>query len=127
MASRCSTALVEPPIAITTVMAFSNASRVIIWRGVMPLSSRLYNSAPDECATSSFRRSMAGMEAAPGIDMPIASMAEDIVFAVNMPAHAPSPGQATRSIAMSSSSDIAPVENAPHASYISCMLMSCPI
>ena len=59
------------------------------------------------------------MEDAPGMDMPIASIADDIVFAVNMPEHAPSPGHATRSIAMSSSSESSPVENAPHASYIS--------
>ncbi len=36
MASRCSTALVEPPSAMTTAMAFSNASLVMIWRGRMP-------------------------------------------------------------------------------------------
>ena len=36
MASRCSTALVEPPKAITTAMAFSNASLVRICRAVIP-------------------------------------------------------------------------------------------
>ena len=30
MASRCSTALVEPPVAATAAMAFSSASRVMI-------------------------------------------------------------------------------------------------
>ena len=39
IASRCSTALVEPPNAITTAMAFSNASLVMIWRAVMPWRS----------------------------------------------------------------------------------------
>ena len=38
MASRCSTALVDPPNAITTAMAFSNASRVMICRAVMPFA-----------------------------------------------------------------------------------------
>ena len=33
IASRCSTALVEPPSAIVTAIAFSNASLVMIWRG----------------------------------------------------------------------------------------------
>jgi hypothetical protein len=33
IASRCSTALVEPPSAMTTVIAFSKALRVMIWRG----------------------------------------------------------------------------------------------
>ena len=37
IASRCRTALVEPPSAIVTVMAFSNASRVRMSRGLMPL------------------------------------------------------------------------------------------
>ena len=36
MASRWSTALVEPPRAITTAMAFSKASLVMICRGRMP-------------------------------------------------------------------------------------------
>ena len=36
IASRCSTALVEPPSAVVTAMAFSNASLVMISRGVMP-------------------------------------------------------------------------------------------
>ena len=39
IASRCSTAFVEPPSAMTTAMAFSNASLVRIWRGRMPSSS----------------------------------------------------------------------------------------
>ena len=33
MARRCKTALVEPPTAITTVMAFSKALRVMMSRG----------------------------------------------------------------------------------------------
>ena len=60
------------------------------------------------------------MEAAPGINMPMASIAEAMVFAVNIPEQAPSPGQATRSIAINSSKEICRVENAPTASYISC-------
>ena len=36
MASRCSTAFVEPPSAITTVIAFSNAFRVMMSSGRMP-------------------------------------------------------------------------------------------
>ena len=39
MASRWSTALVEPPRAMVTAMAFSKASLVMIWRGRMPASS----------------------------------------------------------------------------------------
>ena len=38
-ASRCSTVLVEPPIAMSSVIAFSNASRVAISRGSTDSSS----------------------------------------------------------------------------------------
>ena len=65
---------------------------------------------PAVWATPSSRRSTAGIEAAPGSDMPMASMADAIVLAVNMPAQAPSPGQATRSIESRSSRDILPCE-----------------
>ena len=46
MASRWSTALVDPPRAFTTAMAFSNASRVRIWRGRMPASTRATTASP---------------------------------------------------------------------------------
>ncbi len=39
MASRWSTALVEPPRAMVTAMALSNASLVITWRGRIPARS----------------------------------------------------------------------------------------
>ena len=38
-ASRCSTVLVEPPIAMSSAIAFSNASRVAIDRGSTDSSS----------------------------------------------------------------------------------------
>jgi hypothetical protein len=47
MASRCSTALVEPPSAMTTAMAFSNASLVRIWRGRMFWRSRFTTAWPE--------------------------------------------------------------------------------
>ena len=40
IASRCSTALVDPPSAMTTVIAFSNALRVRMSRGLMPRSQQ---------------------------------------------------------------------------------------
>ncbi len=46
IASRCSTALVEPPRAITTAMAFSNACFVMICRGRMPALSRSTTARP---------------------------------------------------------------------------------
>ena len=44
MASRCSTALVEPPKAMTTAMAFSNAGFVMMSRAVMPRAEQLDDS-----------------------------------------------------------------------------------
>ena len=50
IASRCSTMFVEPPSAMPTAMAFSNASLVRIWRAVMPCFSRLTTASPERCA-----------------------------------------------------------------------------
>ncbi len=50
IAIRCSTALVEPPSAMTTVIAFSNASLVMIWRAVMPRRSSSTTALPDSTA-----------------------------------------------------------------------------
>ena len=47
MASRWSTALVEPPRAMTTAMAFSKASLVMIWRGRMFWRSSSTTALPD--------------------------------------------------------------------------------
>ena len=41
IASRCSTALVDPPSAMTIVIAFSNAWRVRMSRGRIPLLEQL--------------------------------------------------------------------------------------
>ena len=71
---------------------------------------------PDSYAKSSRRRSTAGGDAEPGNAMPIASAIDDIVFAVNMPAHEPSVGHARRSISPSSFSVIVPAAHAPTAS-----------
>ena len=103
MANKCNTALVDPPIDKTKRIAFSNASLVIISLGFTPRSSIEYMYLPASWATSRLRLSTAGIEAAPGIDIPIASIAEAIVLAVNIPEQAPSPGHAALSISMSSS------------------------
>ena len=71
MASRWSTALVEPPRALVTAMAFSNAALVMIWRGVMPSSQHAARRPrPAARASSSRRRSTAGGDAEPGRLMP---------------------------------------------------------
>ena len=58
-------------------------------------------------------RWIAGGAAEPGRDMPIASAAEAMVFAVYMPPQAPSPGHTARSIASTSASVILPARQAP--------------
>ncbi len=50
MARRWRTALVDPPNAMTTEMAFSNASFVMMSRAVMPFAMRLTTASPDRCA-----------------------------------------------------------------------------
>ena len=119
MASRWSTALVEPPKAMTTAMAFSNASLVMIWRAVIPRRSISTTASPDLRAKPSRRRSVAGGAAEPGIDIPMASATEAMVLAVYMPPQAPSPGQMARSMASTSARDILPAAQAPTASNAS--------
>src|ERR1700738_2850516 len=60
MASRCSTALVEPPNAITTAIAFSNDSLVMMSRVVMPRRSSSTTAWPLRRANPSRLRSVAG-------------------------------------------------------------------
>ena len=69
---------------------------------------------------------MAGGDAVPSKLMPSASAIELIVLAVNMPPHAPSPGQAARSISPSSSWVIVPAAQAPIASNTVVMSMFFP-
>ena len=116
MASRWSTALVEPPRAMVTAMAFSKASLVMIWRGRMPARSSATTACPEAKAASSRRRSTAGADELPGSDMPSASATDAMVLAVNMPAHDPSVGQALCSMRLSSSSLSASTAWAPTAS-----------
>ncbi len=126
MASRWSTALVEPPSAITTVMAFSNASLVMIWRAVIPSRSSPTTASPERWANPSRRRSTAGGAADPGRLMPMASATAAMVLAVYMPPQAPSPGQIARSILSTCSRLILPARQAPTASKASMIVTSWP-
>ena len=63
MASRWMTALVDPPIAALTLMAFSNASLVMILSGVRSFSTRSTMTWPARCAVSYRRASTAGQVA----------------------------------------------------------------
>ncbi|MCP9272392.1 hypothetical protein NM203_09355 [Mycolicibacterium sp. CAU 1645] len=124
MASRCSTALVDPPKAITTAMAFSKASLVRRSRAVMPRRSISTTASPDLRAYSSRRLSIATGDALPGSDIPSASAAEAMVLAVYIPPQAPSPGQMARSMMSTSARDISPREHAPTASKASMIVTS---
>ena len=86
----------EPPSAMTTVMAFSNASLVMIWRAVMPWRSRFTT----------------------------ASATLAMVLAVYMPPQEPWPGQAAFSIASRSSRLISPRAQAPTPSKTSMIVRS---
>src|SRR4051812_27895286 len=109
---------------MTTAMAFSNASLVMIWRAVMPRRSISTTASPDLCAYASRRRSADGGAAEPGIDMPMASATDAMVLAVYMPPQAPSPGQMARSMRSTSSRLISPRAQAPTASNASMMVTS---
>jgi hypothetical protein len=61
MASRCSTALVEPPIAIVTAIPFSKAWRVMIWRGRRWAATACTSAAADAAALPAFSASSAAI------------------------------------------------------------------
>ncbi len=77
-------------------------------------------------ATLGFSPSSAGTMAEPPGEIPRASNAQAIVFAVNWPPQAPAPGLATFSISSSSSSVILPAAWAPTASKTSRIVTSLP-
>jgi hypothetical protein len=58
--------------------------------------------------------------------MPRASIAEDIVLAVNMPPQEPAPGHAWHSIALSRASSMRPAARSPTASKTLTMVRSLP-
>ncbi len=77
-------ALVEQPVAMATVTAFSTAARVMILSGVR--SSHTISTArrPQWVDMRWWLASAAGMDEAPGSDRPIASAIAVMVLAVPM-------------------------------------------
>ncbi len=126
IASRCRTALVEPAVAITTVAALRNAVLVMICRGRSPVARARTTASPVRRARSVRSAETAGADASPGSVMPSASAQVDIVLAVYMPAHDPAPGQAARSTASRSASDMVPAECSPTASNTSWIVTALP-
>ena len=116
MASRWSTAFVEPPSASTTVIAFSNDSRVMIRRGVRFSSSNPRRRSPAASHSARFSGPTAGVEDEYGRLIPSASIALAMVFAVYIPPHAPAPGHARSTISRYSVSSSVPASLCPSAS-----------
>ena len=76
------TAFVPPPIAISSVIALSNASAVRICDGRSPSRAISTARAPVASAARARAASTAGIEAVPGRHIPSASTIEAIVEAV---------------------------------------------
>ena len=90
--------MVEPPVAITSEIAFSIDFRVMMSRG---LRSRLIASTStraDSAAESAFSGSGEAICELPMSETPSASNDDDMVLAVYMPPQAPTVGQALRSM-----------------------------
>ena len=100
-------------------MAFSSESCVITWLGRRSSARTRITSSPICSATVALSDTSAGTMADPPGEIPSASNAQAIVFAVNWPPQAPGPGLATSSRERSSSSDILPAAWAPIASNTS--------
>ena len=125
-ASRWRTAFVDPPVAATAAIAFSNDARVITALGRWFSRSKWTSAAPAARVASSLRGSSAGIVAYPGGDSPSTSIASAIVFAVYCPPQAPLPGQATSSSSFNFASGSLPAACAPTASKTSWMVTSRP-
>ena len=120
IASKCRTALVEPPVAATPAMAFSNAARVRMSFGVMPFLQQIHHDFAAVRTRSHLScGSMAGTLLKPMGERPIISITVDMVLAVYWPPHAPAAGQATFSSSCNSASLIFPAAFAPTASNTS--------
>ena len=127
IASRCSTAFVDPASAITTAIAFSNACPR---EDVAGAGSVARAAARHRDARSRARGPRAGSRRRAGTPRraatcPSASAAAAIVFAVYMPAHDPvGRGRRRARSASSSSSSSCPCAWAPTASNTSWIVMS---
>jgi hypothetical protein len=84
MASRCTTAFVDPPMAASVTMALEKDDEVTTWEMVRPCWTSSTASRPDSCAPSSSRLSGAGVPASPGMVMPRASAMMLMLEAVPM-------------------------------------------
>src|SRR5260221_2717729 len=126
IARYCSTALVDPPVAMTIATAFSMDFRVMMSRGRMFLRIAFTSTCADSAEESAFSGSGEAICEEPRRLMPSASNEEDMVFAVYWPPQAPTDGQAFFSMPSKSSCDIFPAASAPTASKGETMVSFCP-
>ena len=108
MASRCSTAFVEPPLAATLAMVFSMDLRVMICEGRRLARTASINMWPASRVAASLSGEVAGTPESWMGEMPRISPLMAMVLAVNWPPHAPAPGQALASSASSPASSMRP-------------------
>jgi hypothetical protein len=90
--------LVEPPVAITSEIAFSIDFLVMMSRGLMSRLTASTSTRAEAAAESAFSGSGEAICELPSRLIPSASNDDDIVFAVYWPPHAPTVGHALRSM-----------------------------
>ena len=117
----------EPPRAMTTVMASSKASLVKMSEGFNPSFNILTTARPASSMSAFFSGDSAGWEEEPGRLMPSTSMAAAMVLAVYIPPQPPGPGQALHSMARTSSSVKSPLFHLPIPSKTETKSMSFPL
>ncbi len=98
IARKCSTAFVEPPVAMISDTAFSIDLRVMMSRGFKSRRIASISTAALCAAESAFSASGEAICELPSRLMPSASNDELIVLAVYIPPQAPTVGQALRSM-----------------------------
>lgn len=124
MARRWSTAFVEPPRAVITVMAFSKDFFVRMSEGLISFSNNFNTARPAASQSCFLSFEMASWAELPGRLRPRASIAEAMVLAVYIPPQAPGPGIESSSIFLSSASSIFPPACEPTASKTETMSTS---
>jgi len=126
MAGICKAVLVEPPIAISTVIAFLKALAVIMSRGRISFANKSIMRLPACLAKAILAPVLAKIVPLPGRPMPSTSVMQFMVLAVNMPAQEPQPGQAQCSISLNCFLLILPASKRPAASNTVLTLTSLP-
>ena len=113
IAGKCNAVFDEPPSAISTAIAFSNASFVIISFGLRPASKTFIICIPAFFANLSLSENTAGTVPFPGSPIPSASVKQFIVFAVYIPEQDPHVGHAKSSTKFNSFFVILPCSYSP--------------